>query len=622
MDKSLIEFLEEDFSKIIEKFPESPFLWSPNSLSLAISFDFFEALINRTCFEIPFHPNISVGEDFNNRGRAFEEEFFENYEIDRKTFVISHYGLALYTNTNRLYLLLLYRIVYEYLLEESTVNEIYSKLKQQWVEYLENDEINITFIIPMPNVKLYHDVELIKSKLNLKSKLNSWILEKHENKFINSWKSFFIYKTTIPAKFYHSNEEYNRRSAQFNQIFENDWEKKKREIQEIIFTFYLNNIAFYYGFFIELLPWWIQFDFTDFMRLFNESTGPTLRLTSDDCVQIFQIYPDLVESELFSNDEYIIIWHHYMQLHNLDFTPDVIFNIFVLFEYLFGDNSDQNISFKIAFFSSMFLTSDKKSFISMFKFMKKSYGVRSSLTHGDEWRHRIDRIIETYPEIRNHLDLLKKWRLILNSTLKKIISRKLINTDILNDINELNDEKNQVKKANYLVWLGSYYEMKNQYSEALKVYLESLDLFYNNDKLEKSNQIENLIKKILKKKGLIIYREELNLVSKELELITKFNEDKKEKARKLNERLKIFFSIKQKDDERSRLPINGVDIMKIFGVPESPLIGRIFKIILLKIEKGVIKEKPLTREYLLKYLVENKDIILELAENETKFRNR
>ena len=411
-------------------------------------------------------------------------------------------------------------------------------------------------------------------------------------------------------------------SEEFNQVFENDWKVKKREIQEIIFAFYLNNIAFSYSFFIELLPWWIKFNFTDFMKLFDESTGHTLRLTSDECRQIFQIYPDLVESELFSSNDYITLWHHYMQLHNLDFTPDVIFNIFVLFEYLFGDNSDQKISFKIAFNSSLFLTSDKTSFISMFKFMKKSYGVRSSLTHGDEWHYRIDEIVEFYSEIRNHLDLLKKWKAILNSTLKKIISRKLNNPDILNDINELDDEKSQFKKANCIVWLGSYYEMKNQHSEALKFYLESLRIFSKIDKPKKADKIEDLIKKILGKKGLIIYREELSLVFEELELIAKFNEDRKEKAKKLNERLKIFFSIKEKDDKRSHLPINGIDIMKIFGVPESPLIGKIFKTILKKIEKGVIKEKPLTREYLLKYLVENKDIILELAENETESSNR
>ncbi len=614
MNTNVIEFLEEDFNKLNENFPDHPLLWNPNLLNLAISFEFFEELVNRYCFNIPLIPNRGNNEDFMRRSKAFEAEFFEEYEINPESFVISHYDLTIYTSSEKLYLNLLYRIVYESLLQKGNFREIYLKLKNQWKEFLENDILNVSFIIPMPNIKVVGDIKLIDPQLIIKSRLNTWILDKRESRSISSWKSVLVYQTKIPARLFRSKEQFQIENKRLEHKFDMDWKEKLGEIEEIIFTFYLSEINFPYNWFFGLYPWWIEFEVTEFMKLFKETTGPTIRLTTNQCKDIFAKYPDIVKSAVFRRDENRTIGFHYMQLHNLDFTPDVIFNIFSLFEHLFGDRTDKEIVFKIAFNSSLFLAPNKDTFIDMFKFMKKSYDIRSALSHGGDWEQKIKKIIQNYPEIHYHIDLLEKWIVILNNTLKRVIQRKLENPDILTDINELYDAKNLERKATYLSYLASYYSDIPERSEALKLLIESRHIY---DMLEikvKTKEIEEFIIKLIEKKGLIIFRRELNQVLEELKLISEFSEVRKEEAIELRASLEKFFKKLNREENKLLLPINGTDIMDLYGIKRpSKIIGNILKIISKKIEDGDFSESTITKESLLNYLKEYREEIFELA---------
>lgn len=172
----------------------------------------------------------------------------------------------------------------------------------------------------------------------------------------------YIYKD-IPE----INTRYEKRS-----ILEKDWERLLIEIQEIVCTFYLWDVDFEYQKFFIIFPWWYlenQEKLKDILT--GESNKTKLLITKDTLEQITKFLPLVKNSKYFSNEQYMIIYHNFMQVYNREYTPDILVDIAILFEFLFAREDHQNITFWLSFNAAMFLSEEKDTFFENFRFFKK-----------------------------------------------------------------------------------------------------------------------------------------------------------------------------------------------------------------------------------------------------------
>lgn len=615
MSDELINLLKEDIKKLIEDISEDsvtsgviPDLPEFEALrfNLIISPKFFRDKVDAKCFQSitidlngPYNPKLQIRKD------AFDKVFMEPFKIEINP-LIHHFSSTFNTSSALLYIQLLYRTLYIKILEKKNVEEIFTLLYNEWTEFVINSKIGAKFIVPIDNCQTHYDIELVPNEIYLTGFRPYRFLKKDEDSSSIMTNTLLVYKRTILGNIYKTIEEHNSTYKENMSKYLEDWNLLKYEIQEILCSFHLQNIDFKYEFFVELLPWWFRFDEEEFIKLFDDIEGQVKSIPPQTWTTAFSRYSHIVNSSIFRGNAYITIWHHYMELYNSDFVPDVIFNSFTILEHIFGGKSSEDISFTVSFNFALFLSNKSDEFFDLFKFLKKSYWVRSGLTHGDDWRTRLKALHEEF-KFPNYYAVVNKWKELLNLSLNKLIDRKLVNPNILDDINETHIEKNLKKQVDCLKLLGKEYENDKKIEEAIKIYSYAYNMFAKEEKPEIAKEFGILIKQIYNTKPVIVNKEEFRKILKELDVIIAFDDVRSEFVKDLSEKLNIFLKNKFNEVEKLSLDINGNDIMTIFEIEPSILVGKILDLLRSKIEAKEIKND---RTQLKDYLNSNKKEIL------------
>lgn len=396
-------------------------------------------------------------------------------------------------------------------------------------------------------------------------------------------------------------------------IFDNEWKKFLKEIQDVIFTFYLNDLDFNYKDFMQVFPWWFPSDHKKYFKR-KSSNKREIILTEDLAKAVEDLYPKVMKSTLFRSEDYIVLSHHYMQIHNRDFFPDIILDAFILLEFLFSRESKENIAFQISFNAGLFLTNTQDEFLFVFKFIKKLYGIRSALIHGDRWYNKLNKVFNKFPTINNNSELIYELYKKINKSLRKLIHLMEYSPEILSDLNQINKLSSKIKIAKYLIYLGLEYKKQKDFSNALKMDIEALkiiDILTIKEKKEKINELLNEIKEIYDiNEGKIIFSEELNKFEDELKTIVRLNGDLSDKAKKLLDQIEFYKFVSPKKEiskpkQEIRLAVNGNDIMNILKIKQSKEVGEIKDLIISKILRGELKNQREDIINFIKYFDKN-----------------
>ncbi len=600
--EKFLELIEKDIKQLVDYINENNVIlplkkstFDILNFSLLIDFKYFKEIIEKKCYVLRSPINPTAGTELNQRFILFNSIFLSRLGDIQDFTIHKHWSRThLGDFEQSLFLNLLFTILRKHLITGNEAKDIFLDFLEEWNISIKTEKFPIKFLIQMPNIDVTKDTELLKDKIYVKAGgVYTLISNSISSKVHNA---ILVYKTEIPFKIYTSVQDHNSHFPDYDELFNNEWETLKKEIQDIIFTFYLNNVDFEYQGFIEDYPWWFQFEHEKYFEKID-SYKSTIRFTEDITKSIVKLYLKVVKSNLFKDENFITVSHHYMQLHNRDFFPDIILDAFILFEFLFSKKSKEDIVFQLSFNAGLFLADTPDKFLDIFKFIKKTYGIRSALIHGDKWYDKLNKFFRKSPTINNKIELIYELKKNINTSLKKLIELKEIQPDILADINQINKQSNKIRKAEYLQHLGIDYEKKKEYSDALKMYIEALKITNAIKDEKNADELLNIIKEIYdKSKKIIIFSDELNKFIEELKVIIRVKGEKSGISKQLLDEIKAFKNRSSKgegldSEQEIGLVIDGNDIMKILNIKPSKKVGEIKKLLANKVLNGELKNQ-------------------------------
>ena len=559
--------------------------------------------VAETSFQSEYYPGQEIDQNFEIRVELINDVFLiEEYEISTGFLHYCYHEESVLNTKYTLYLRLLYSIFLMKCTTDHGVEEIFIELYKEWEQFLKYETFPVSFIITLPNLVIDEDIEVIKNRIFFRK--SSTVKCISNNNWISSYPTLLFYRRKMSGKLYPSMKERNDNYLEYNERFEEEYKQIKFELQELVVTLYLHDIDFEYFPFFMKLPWWFTFNIEEFEKLERDSFKEKYKLSTSKIKKAFELFPALVKSKYFRDETYVNLYHNYIQLFNRYFFPDTIKDVFILFEFLFMRESSEDIAFQFALNASLFLSMDKEEFIELFSFLKRSYRIRSDLVHGGEWQNEFEKLIQNEPSINNKVELLRKWIGILNKAFRKLIALKSEDKNILNDINQLENDENVLRRINFLLELSDYYNNKNEYSYALKILYDSIELIKK--KIQDPilfDQILGRIKQIHENRSnLIVFFKELQKIKSELILIKQLNIEKSEVAKDLIKLINKYCVEKEPIPKKLILKVNGNDIMKVLNIPESPQVGIIKELL---IEKVNISGLNNNKEDLIEYLKNN-----------------
>lgn len=609
---AFINYLERDIENLEIGIREMVLTKINDTNTFSIEFDFFKKKINELCFNI-----ISPDKDC-----LDSEVLRERFELFKKIFIKSS-GLENITAISfknsvhtqipeklDLIYLLYYEIFKQRIYSSNEVKNVFQRIFEEWKTTFEEKKFPVVIKVIFPRIHTDDDI-VINEEFHIK--------KPHEHKHIKNFDEIdtFEIENIIIHETILSFNCYEHFSGAFENFFLSNWEKFDKEwwqivikkIHEISSSFYLMGIEFRQEDekIITSLPWWLNLEERENAKNLQRSINPYAHIISMEKYNEFrEIYRIVKDSRIFIDEKYEFIRSRFSQIFNRKSYQyqDIIVDSFILFEHLFGENGNEKIIFRLSFNGAFFLSDNLPDFLKKFIFFKKAYSIRSKIVHGEEWSHILKKYIYGDKKLRSLLRLIKKLKKYINDCLKKLINLKSENPMILQDINNYSDPAKKIRKSSCFNELGDYYGNIKEFSEALKMYKEALKIAKDLDDQERIKKCEKEIQAIYQKsEDVLIYLDELEKFKEELKISIKYNPKKSEVANSVKKKIDIFrnFSLSADNNDEIILKINGQDIMKILGIPQSKKIGEI---------KLLIKEKILAGE-----LINEKEELIEFVKN-------
>lgn len=607
---TFINYLERDIDNLEIGMKEMVLTKINDTNTFSIEFDFFKKKVNELCFNI-----ISLNKDC-----LDSEVLRERLELFKKLFIKSS-GLENITAIsfkNRVHThipekldliyLLYYEIFKQRIYSSNEVKNVFERIFEEWIITFEEKMFPVVIKVIFPKIHTDDDI-VINEELRIK--------KPHEHKHIKNFdeiitfeiENIIIHETKL------SFNCYEHFGGAFENFFFSNWKKFDKEwwqnvikkISEISSSFYLIGVEFRQEDekIITSLPWWLNLEERENAKNLQRSINPYAHIISMEKYNEFrEIYRNVKDSRIFMDEKYEFIRSRFSQIFNRKSyqNQDIIVDSFIIFEHLFGENGNEIIIFRLSFNGAFFLSDNLPDFLKKFIFFKKAYNIRSKIVHGEEWSQILKKYIYGDKKLINPLNLIKKLKKYISDCLKKLINLKLENPEILQDINNYSDPAKKIRKSSCFNELGDYYGNIKEYSEALKMYKEALKIAKDLDDQERIKKCEKEIQAIYEKsEDVLIYLDELEKFKEELQILIKYNPKKAEVANNIKKKIDIFrnFYLSADNNDEIILKINGQDIMKILGIPQSKKVGEIKLLIKEKISAGeLINEKEELIEFI------------------------
>ena len=434
IENNLIAYFKKDINDVLSgiskdhpRLEHSISSAKSDKLKFIMKYGTFNEFVKRYCYKNEINGEYQTSE-LKKRIELFYETFYSKFNEVR--YPILHWQKFLYGFAKDvLYFYLFYAIFLNFISSDKSVESIFSDLYNQWSNAIEKNKMNVNLLIPFPRIILNKDSPLKKSNsfsinknISLERNVGYEFYEKRGDKHTKTPKfnNYLSINTDLSFDFYPTSKEQNERDIKNRTKFETEWKKEQNLIQELVCSFYVNNLDFKYLEPSVELPWW--FGPEDERLAYSDSPyEDQCRFTKEILEKVIEFYPKVINANIFSDEKYRILWHHYMQLYIREFTPDMFLDLFIILEFIFGKGISHEITYRLSLNISFFLAKDLDDFEKIYRFFLKMYGIRSRIVHGEKWIDLRRKAIEEdkkLEELNNDFMELKGY---VNQILKKLI---------------------------------------------------------------------------------------------------------------------------------------------------------------------------------------------------------
>lgn len=447
----LIDYIKKDIVTILRGM-NGKYLFDKISISdkkekinnFILKYDSFVELIEEFCYKFKYIEEKDLDSKFIERFNLFSEVFFSKLgEVDFPTLHIWRSRESF--RESMLFFRLFYSIFCTCLMTDNSIESIFNDLLSQWTDAMDKKKLLINIMISLPKITLPKESSLrikkcysINDKISIKFGEFFYFYKKKGKSFSESpdYFSYISIKSEISFDFYKTNKEHTEKFIENDEKFRTEWNSILKGIQEVVCSFYTNNIEFKYQPLVVEFPWWYEPLYKEYRKLGKSYPlfSRFIPITKEILDNIAEFYPKLVKSELFSNERFIILWQHYMQLYNRDFSLDMILDLFIIFEFIFTKDVPYEVTFRLSLNVALFLAKDLEEFERINKFFRKMYGIRSFLVHGANWMGLINKFVENNENFDNIQDIIKELMKYANLSIKKLINLKASNPNIINEL--------------------------------------------------------------------------------------------------------------------------------------------------------------------------------------------
>lgn len=443
--KQDLEFILQGITKKYDFINESKNTYKRSRDDFVIVFDSFKELYEEFCFKFRYIEEESVNPQLIERFNLFEKIFFKLLGE-----VVSP-ALHLWTSRSFfskyfLYFRLIYVIFKDFFFEEKSIQDKFQELLDEWNTSLRKKKINIKILIPLPRyTKIEGDINdiSVNDKINVKWGINFYVYKKRGNNVYQSiiFSNLIMHNTQASFDLYRTVQEHNDKVLENDKKFEKERLHLFKKIREIVCSFYLCGVEFKYTRYYYLLPWWFEHDYKLYSKIAADIDREVV-ISGNNLIKVKELYPKLIKSQIFYDDNLIILSHHYMQLINRIFSPDIILDAFIILEFILTGNIPAEVTYRISLNAAFFLANDFEEFESLYRLMRDFYGIRSDLIHGNNWLKRMDKLTRKYVEFKDYEDILHKLKELVNFCIIKLINLRQDNPNILKELDDFYIIKN------------------------------------------------------------------------------------------------------------------------------------------------------------------------------------
>lgn len=629
--KRFAKILEEDIKKVRKvlqaKYSEihNGFINAKKSKrTTSIDFNIFEALINENCFNNLSHIKKIPCSQMSDSIPTFYDEIIYDLPEDRLnafntlfkipecSITIPHSLNSLTTypkDAKKLFYLFLYHLFHRLVSSNNSLEQILNDSLIEWRTALNTKKIPITLNIDLDRILIEKNFR--NHPFQLKNITHTEITRLSPYKANIHMSQFLSFETEISLLIYESNKNYERRYNQDDLVLIIQIRNEFEKLKDFLCALYFYNYYLPRPQLIMTLPWWIEPENQYLNKLSKKRDDKyeyreSQRLTITDFKVILETYSMLKEKGFYSPSCFPLLFSVKSLAFREQFTLERIFYSHTLLEFLFSPHPPIDLSFKIPINASLLISDGFNEFYQNYILLRGMYKIRSKAIHGEDWREVIaitrDKLNANGYQIRNIRELYKKFDEIILRILNSMINFATISSSIIESLDDSNLVSFRRKKYEYLVQLGDFYVGVNKYIPSLKAFFEA---FYIAQSLKDSNKILETGEKIRQMYSIngneLVYTNELQLVLKEISMISNYNTKKQTIAKDIQEKFSVLRSksLSHPTENNMKLKINGNIIMKELNLRSGPRIGKILLLIKKRVQSGELKnQENILRSYL------------------------
>lgn len=629
--KKFVKILVEDINQIRKIIEEKYFEVNNNiedakksDATSSIDFNIFKDLINEICFDNLSHTEKRQFSQISNTKPKFYDDivydipenrlnvFIELFEV--KTCIASIpselYEISFSSiKAEELYYLFFFSLFHRLINSNKTIEQILNKLLSEWQTALNTKKILILFNIFLDRILIKNNYK--NQKLQVKKIFHTETTRLSPYKASIYIPNFLVFETEIPLFIYETNDKFEKRNNREDYEIVKQMGKKFEKFKNFLCALYFHDYYLPNPHPIIKLPWWGEPEYQYLNKFYKKKDSKFIykeirRLTETEFNNILKTYSLLEEKGFYNRSCLPLLFSVKNLAFSEPFNLERIFYAHTLLEFLFSPRPPIELSFKIPLNASLLISDSYNEFHQNFIFLREMYNIRSKAIHGDDWYITINKTINKLEknkfQIKNIIELFKKFEELIRKILNKILTFNTIDSQILELLEKSNITSFRIKKYQYLIKLGGYYEKEEMYTQSLKIFFEVLNTAQLLDDSSKILESEKKIKQIYNlDDNISLYQNELNLILSELSLLSKFNDKKQKISREIQDKFsELRFKIKSQTTEKTiRLVLNGNEIMKEFDLEQGPIIGKIKLLMIEKIKAGELKNN---KEDLLTFL--------------------
>ena len=202
-------------------------------------------------------------------------------------------------------------------------------------------------------------------------------------------------------------------------LYRENIELREKEVKGFLISMYLSGFDFSYKEKIISLPWWFRPDIEHYLKL-EDDTIPS-KIISPQAIMNYKSYREnIIDVSLFLNEDLEIIFDNFYDIFNRENIKDIILDSCKIFDFIFTKGPNIELKYRVSVNGAFFISQNWAEFVYNFNFLKKTYDIRSTIIHGDDWEGKFDAEI-TKLSIANKSDFIVKLKEIINLCVKNFI---------------------------------------------------------------------------------------------------------------------------------------------------------------------------------------------------------